>query len=83
MRTRVILFPPLDVPLVRALADRDNLAALIDRLPHAIEAGYADRIIGALKPWAAWHELYPMDRALQADRTRWSVDTSGGATDSR
>jgi hypothetical protein len=61
MCTRVILLPPLDVPLVRALAERDNLAALIARLPHAIEAGYADRIIGALKPWAAWHEVYPMD----------------------
>jgi hypothetical protein len=41
-------------------------ARLVDRLPHAIEAGCEGPVIALLKMWGAWHSLYPVDRAIQA-----------------
>jgi hypothetical protein len=63
--------------LERALGDKETFALLLDRLPHAIEAGCAAPVITALKLWGATHGLYPVDRAQQA----WLclVDKTAGA----
>jgi hypothetical protein len=52
--------------LIRRANDRDTFALLVDLLPPAIEAGYADHIIALLKFWGAWNGLYPGDKAAQA-----------------
>jgi hypothetical protein len=57
---------PAKAELIRGLDDWETFALLVDRLPHAIETGCAGRVIVLLKMWGAWHDLYPMDRAIQA-----------------
>ena len=67
--------------LIRALDDRQTFALLVDRLPHAIEAGCAGMFIALLKMWGAWHDLYPLDRAEQA--MLQDVHNNAGPVDSR
>jgi hypothetical protein len=57
---------PALAELIRRANERETFALLVDRLPHAIEAGCADQTIALLKFWGAWHDLYPVDKAVQA-----------------
>jgi hypothetical protein len=55
---------PDHAELIRRLSDRQTFALLVDRLPHAIEAGCEEKVIAVLKMWGAWHGLYPVDCPL-------------------
>jgi hypothetical protein len=67
---------PATAELIGYLHDGQTFALLVDRLPHAIEAGCEADVITLLKMWAAWHGLYPVDRAIQA--MLHGVDNSAG-----
>jgi hypothetical protein len=57
---------PAKAELIGRLDDRESFALLVDRLPDAIEVGRAAEVIALLKMWGAWHDLYPVDRAIEA-----------------